>query len=193
VSMKGLAHTIPAGHRLRVAISTSYWPMIWPSPDPATITVHEAGCRADLPIHDAFVALGDDLFAQPEDARTGPVTELREGAEKRWITNDLGARRTEVVASRDDGVYVIDDIGTEQSFTRVRSSSVVDGEPTSARADVECRATYRRGDWDVRVETDITLTCTAESFRMQGRLTAFDGGELFAERRFDHEIERDHL
>jgi uncharacterized protein len=193
VSMKGLAHTIPVGHRLRVAISTSYWPMIWPSPDPATITVHEAGCRAELPTHDAFVALGVDLFAQPEDARTGPVTELRKGAEKRWITNDLGARRTEVVASRDDGVYVIDDIGTEQSFTRVRSSSVVDGEPTSARTDVECRATYRRGDWDVRVETDITLTCTAESFRMQGRLTAFDGGELFAERRFDHEIERDHL
>src|SRR5262249_14544137 len=28
---------LPAGHKMRLAISTAYWPMIWPSPPPATL------------------------------------------------------------------------------------------------------------------------------------------------------------
>ena len=106
---------------------------------------------------------------------------------------DLGARRTEFIAARDDGLYVIDDIGTEQSFTRVRTSSIVDGEPLSARATVECRATYRRGEWNVRIESDLVLSCDAATFRITGRLSAYEGDAIFAERRFERSIPRDHL
>ncbi len=34
-----IAYRVPAGHRLRVSISTAYWPLIWPSPDAATLTL----------------------------------------------------------------------------------------------------------------------------------------------------------
>ena len=30
------------GHRIRVALSTDYWPMVWPSPEPVTVTVDPA-------------------------------------------------------------------------------------------------------------------------------------------------------
>lgn len=192
VPMKGIAQTLPAGHRLRLAVSTSYWPMIWPSPEMAAVTVHEGGCEVRLPVIHSPAPIGQP-FEPPEDAAAGGITVLRDGAERRWTTYDLGERRTTVVASRDDGEYVLDDIGTEQSFTRVRSSSVVDGDPLSARADVQCRATYRRDDWDGRVETDIALTCTATSFVMRARLAANDGDRLFAERHFEHDIARDHV
>ncbi|MFN0280792.1 MAG: CocE/NonD family hydrolase [Kineosporiaceae bacterium] len=193
VSMKGIAQTVPVGHRVRLAISTSHWPMIWPSPHRATVMVHEQGSAAFLPTYDDVSSLGSGGFGPPQDAVTGPVTVLRDGRETRWVRRDLGERTTQFVASRDDGVYVLDDIGTAQSFTRVRSSSIGDGDPTSARADVECRATYRRDGWDVRVETDISLTCTAREFVMTARLGAYDGGELFAERRFEYAIDRDHV
>ena len=192
VPMKALAQTVPAGHRLRVAISTSYWPMIWPSPELATVTVHEDVSRIELPIVGDVVALGD-LFESPQDARPGPVTVIRDGSENRTIVLDLGARRTDFVASRDDGLYVIDDLGTEQSFTRVRTSSIVDGEPTAASASVTCRATYRRGDWDVRIESDVEMTCDADTFRVVARLAAYDADDLFAQRDFDRTIPRDHV
>jgi uncharacterized protein len=193
VELKGIAQTVPVGHRLRLAISTSYWPMIWPSPVPATITVHEQQSRLELPAHQTVQRSRPDLFGPPEDAAAGSVTVLREGSETRHIIRDLGERRTDFVASRDDGVYVIDAVGTEQSFTRVRSSSVVDDEPLKATASVECRATYRRGDWNVRVESDITMTCNEHQFLVDARLAAFDGGELFAERLFHRNIPRGHL
>ena len=196
VELKPIAQTVPAGHRLRVSVSTSLWPMIWPSPHPVTLTVHEDFSTIDLPVTSGltgFTELSDDVFGPPVDAETGPVTVVRDGSETRHITDDLGERRTTFVASRDDGVYVLDDIGTEQTFTRVRSSSVVDDEPLSATASVECRASYRRGEWDVRVESDIVMSCAAETFLIEARLTAYEGDEVFAERRFERLIRRDHV
>jgi uncharacterized protein len=193
VELKGIAQSVSVGHRLRLSISSSYWPMIWPSPVPATITVHEQASHLELPAHHTMQHTRADLFGSPEDATPGSVTVLREGSETRHIIRDLGERRTDFVAARDDGVYVIDAIGTEQSFTRVRSSSVVDGEPLTATAKVECRATYRRGEWDVRLESDVAMTCNESDFLIDARLTAFENGALFAERRFNRTIPRGHL
>jgi uncharacterized protein len=193
VELKGIAQTVPIGQRLRVAISSSYWPMIWPSPVPATLTVHEHASLIELPAQATVQHSSPDLFAAPEDAVAGPVTVHRDGSETRHIVRDLGARRTDFIASRDDGDYVIDDIGTALSFTRIRSSSIVDGEPLSATASVVCRATYRRGSWDARIESDITMTCTETAFVFDARLAAYEADELFAERHFARTIPRGHL
>ena len=193
VEMKGIAQTVATGQRLRLSVSTSYWPMIWPSPQPATVTVHEQASRIELPARPQVVTSRADQFGTPEDATPGPVTIVRDGAETRRIVRDLSQRRTDFIASRDDGVYVIDGIGTEQSFTRVRTSSIVDGEPLTATATVVCRATYRRDDWNVRVESDLAMSCDETSFIVTARLAAFDGDELFAERHFHRTIARDHV
>lgn len=34
VQLNGMAQALPPGHRLRLAISTSYWPLAWPPSDP---------------------------------------------------------------------------------------------------------------------------------------------------------------
>ncbi|MCB1000346.1 MAG: CocE/NonD family hydrolase [Acidimicrobiales bacterium] len=192
-----IAHTVPAGHRLRVAVSNTYWPMLWPSPERTTLTLHHAdgtgGCVLDLPVIDDPHVLADDLFDEPQDARAGRVTVVRPGPERRWTTYDLDERRTNVVASRDDGVYVLDDIGTEQSFTRVRSHSIVDDDPLSATATVRSRATYRRGDWDVRVEADISMRCTVDTFVVEARLAGYDQDQLAIERHWHETIERRHV
>jgi hypothetical protein len=193
IELKGIAQTVPVGHRVRVSISTSYWPMIWPSPRAVTLSVHSPGSCVELPVCAALTFSAADLFGDPEEARAGGVTVLRDGSERRHILYDVGERRTEVVAARDDGVSIIDDIGTEQSFTRVRRSSIVDGEPLSATARVECRATNRREDWDVRVESDIELTSDETSFLITARLEAFEAGTSFAVRHFSRTIPRGHL
>lgn len=186
--LKGIAQTVPAGHRLRMSVSTSYWPMIWPSPEATTVTVHHAGSALAVPTHAVVDVLADTVFERPQDARRGHVTVLRAGSETRHVIRELGEGTTELRAMRDDGDYRIDDIGTELSFTRMRSSFVADADPLSARALVECRAVYRRDDWDVRVETDVEMTCDADAFHFIARLTTYDQGELFADRRFTRSI-----
>ena len=48
--MNGIAHTFPAGHRVRVSVSTSYWPLAWPSPQPVRLTVFTGASRLLLPV-----------------------------------------------------------------------------------------------------------------------------------------------
>ena len=119
IPLKGIAHTLPAGHRLRVAVSSCYWPMIWPSPEPTTLTLHDAHCHLSLPLVDRSAARCPTTCSGRRRTHAPAASRVvRPGAERRWTHHDLDERRTDVVASRDDGVYVLDDIGTEQSFTR---------------------------------------------------------------------------
>lgn len=51
-----IAYRIPAGHTLRVAVSSSYWPMVWPSPENVSLTI-EAG---QISVPSRELATGDE-------------------------------------------------------------------------------------------------------------------------------------
>ena len=50
VKLKDVAFSFPVDHRLRVAISTCYWPMIWPSAESVTLTIHTGVSSLELPV-----------------------------------------------------------------------------------------------------------------------------------------------
>src|SRR4029077_7037757 len=49
VPMTEAGHVFAAGERLRVSLLTCYWPMVWPSPEPATLTVFAGESEIALP------------------------------------------------------------------------------------------------------------------------------------------------
>src|SRR5262245_18765836 len=51
VPLEAIAYAFPAGHRIRVAVSTSYWPWAWPSPQAAAVTLFTGPMsRFELPV-----------------------------------------------------------------------------------------------------------------------------------------------
>ena len=61
IAMKSVAYAVPAGHTVRLALSTSYWPWLWPSPEPVALTVHTGGASTlELPVRTPH-ALDDAL------------------------------------------------------------------------------------------------------------------------------------
>ena len=48
VRLHGTAYAVPPGHRLRLSLSSGYWPIVWPSPESVTLTVYRRGGRASL-------------------------------------------------------------------------------------------------------------------------------------------------
>ena len=50
LQLNDIAHAFPAGHRLRVALSSSYWPIAWPSPEPVVLTVRTGKSALYLPV-----------------------------------------------------------------------------------------------------------------------------------------------
>src|SRR5262249_44575495 len=50
IPLRDRAHAFKRGSRLRIAISTTYWPMVWPSPEPVTLTVYAGESELELPV-----------------------------------------------------------------------------------------------------------------------------------------------
>ena len=93
VPVKSTGYRFAVGHRVRVAVSTHYWPWFWPSQDAATLTVDLAASSmlipvlpADAPIQSP-IDLGEPVIAPP------PALEYLGEAVPYWetTTDDQGA------------------------------------------------------------------------------------------------------
>jgi hypothetical protein len=147
--------TFPAGHRIRLALSTAYWPMVWPAPHDATVTI--LGGALDLPAR----------LPRPEDAAL-PTLPAAETATP--VRDTLGFKLDT------EGKYHLD---------------VKDDDPTSAVAEMRRAETKRRGDWQVRFDVWMRLSCTRDAFRLQASLSARAGDEEVCQREWDSAIPRD--
>ncbi len=197
IQLNDCAQSIPAGHRLRVAISTSYWPLAWPAPTPTTLSVYTGSSTLDLPERPPRA---DDEALRPFDApETAPALEtatLRPAQFTRTTERDLPTRTTtaRVVSEGDafDGAVThLDAIDLDVGYRIEQSFRVTDGAPCSAETEIRQQSLLRRGDWTVRLELSTRLTCTADTFRLEAELTAREGEEIVQTREWDETIPRD--
>jgi hypothetical protein len=196
VRLNDIAQVVPAGHRLRLAVSTAYWPLAWPSPAPVRLTIHAGSGRLDLPVRPPRPE-DDDLrpFGEPEGAPALNASLLRPARYRRVVERDLPSRTTiHAVLSEGDAfegaVTRIDEIDLDIGYSIRQQFRITEPDPTSAEALIEQHALLRRSDWAVRLHLRTHLTCTAETFRQQATLTATAGDETVAQRAWDEEISR---
>jgi predicted acyl esterase len=166
IQLNDIGAAIPAGHRIRLALSTSYWPMIWPAPEKATLTIF-AG-TLDLPARPA----------QPEDESLPSLPEPETATPERATPLRPGVGR-------------IDRLGLEHSYEGKYAFDMKDDDPLSAAAEMRKTETKRRGAWQVRIETQMRLSCTRDAFRLSASLRAWDGDSEVCRREWDRSIPRD--
>jgi hypothetical protein len=175
-----------AGSRLRLAISESLWPLLWPSPRPVTLSLDLAHASLALPVR------------APLDAEPEMPIPLAKGSPSSGRGDPTIARRT-----RDDGTVEYEEVwplagGTiEATGTRLeRSGANVDarlrpGDPASCRWRTWHTVCYARGDWDCTLEAEAELTADGATFHVRERLTAKRGEVVVFEREHRNAIPRD--
>ncbi|MFO1091254.1 MAG: CocE/NonD family hydrolase [Hyphomicrobiales bacterium] len=193
VELNEIAQTIPAGTRLRVAVSTSYWPIAWPSPEKATVTIDPSKSSIELPVLVSDKGLKRVKFEPSVRAEIAATTVTRAGSETRHMIEDIENETTMFEIRRDDGTYVIDEIGTEISYTKLKQYVVHNDDPDRTRSRIACTAHYRRDTWDVRIETDLVMTCDRTHFHLEGTIKTFDHDRTFLDRAFRQSYKRDNL
>ncbi|MGE0119941.1 MAG: CocE/NonD family hydrolase [Dongiaceae bacterium] len=195
VPLEAVAHAFPAGHRIAVSISTAYWPVAWPSPEPATLTVFAGPSRLLLPVRpprDADATLRP--FGAPEKAAQTAHEELAPGRDSnRIITRDFLTRTTTVQLPRDWGRMELTDIGLICEETGDVFYEIADDAPASARCRTRFAMARRRGDWRIRTETRTELRCTPADFVLTATLDAYDGEARVFTRNWHLTVPRDHL
>jgi hypothetical protein len=193
VELNEIAQTIPVGYRLRVAVSTSYWPIAWPSPEAATVTIDPSKSSIEIPQLTSEKGLAKVKFAPAEKSPPAPITIKESGGESRQIILDIERQRVNFVIKRNDGAYVIDEIGTEISLTKLKDFAVSRDGREPPRSLVATTVHYKRGDWNARTETELVMTSDKTHFHMEGRVNAFESGKPFIAREFKRSFRRDCL
>jgi uncharacterized protein len=193
VQLDSIAYAIRAGHRLRVAVSSTYWPWAWPSPEPATLTVH--GGMLELPVRPPRPEDAElPVFAEPE--HTPPLEQEHQAAspDGRTLRRDFATGRLEQRFDYDVGGvvrFVPIDLVSEDSNTI--SYSIVEGDPLSAEVTFRAASGIARGDWSGRAEVEASMRADAEAFHVTTELAAFESGEPVFSRRWEHRFPRDHV
>jgi uncharacterized protein len=193
IVLKPVGEVLPAGHRLRIAVSTAYWPMMWPAPERATLTIDPAGSQLALPLLGDETGLPAVTFAPAERGTVGPMTEVKAAVQERKIIFDVPTETTLLTAFQDDGRYVFDEIATECTGWRRKDYSITRDDPASCATAITCYEERNRPDWRPRLETVVTTTTDGVSFRVTAKLKAWDGDRLLVERDYDETIRRDCL
>jgi uncharacterized protein len=187
------AYSLPAGHRLRVAISPTYWPWAWPSPEPVALTLH-AG-RLDLPARAPRAEDADLLeFAEPEHSAPLRVESAAAGPGGRSLRRDLATGLVEQVFDWDlGGSQRLVDIDLETSDASHTVYSIREGDPLSAEVRFHAVSGMGRGDWSMRSEVTSAMTADADAFHVTTMLEVYEGaGRIFA-RTWTHRFPRDHV
>ncbi|WP_176440865.1 CocE/NonD family hydrolase [Oceanicola sp. 22II-s10i] len=188
VPLDHIAYRLPEGHRLRVAVSTSYWPMLWPQPEAATLTL--TGGALDLPVRPA--AQGDEV--------TFPGPEAAPALRQRIVREDSHVRRTETDRQTGAVTLVIeDDFGEAENLDHGLISGGIARErwtihpddPLSARGDCHWTEVIERDGLRLRTETYSTMTSDATTFHFSARLEAWEGDRLIYDRDVKTEVPRD--
>jgi uncharacterized protein len=197
VTLNAISYTVPAGHRLRIAVSPAYWPIAWPSPEPATLTV-TAGEHSWLELPARRPGVPDPPppahFALPEAAP--PPDHVLLGApaeEERTWHRDARRGLTRVVAEAAHFPYVrLAESGLEYRERGRDSYEITDGDPLSALVVCDREISVSRAGWVTRVESRSTLSATRERFLLTNAVDAYEGETRVAARTWSRSIPRDH-
>lgn len=189
VKLDHCAHRFLKGQRIRVAISTVCWPLIWPSAKPVTLSllagqsavVLPKRTQADQPI---------PVFEGPEGATPIKLREVRPDSHERIHSLDVESGLTQYQIIDDFGDYEDLSHGLQTGGVARENYEINANDPLTANAETHWTQTKGRGEWQTRVETFTSLRADAGNFYLDAEIEAYLGEELVFEKIFTRSIPR---
>jgi hypothetical protein len=168
------AHRLPAGSRLRLAVSAGLWPLVWPDADAGDLTLDVRACRLDLPVRappaveaGMPIALAPPL---PDDPAGGPVLRVEHGSDL------VQVKETWPLSPGGSGPDI--------------QLKMTPGEPSSCVWRAGQTAAFQWAQGAVHVEALVTITAPAGAFHVEEETIATLNGETVAHLRQVTDIPR---
>jgi putative CocE/NonD family hydrolase len=183
VPLRAAGYRFLPGHRIRLSVTSNYWPVLWPSPLACDITVLRGGNTASRLVLPVIPPAGGDGDVEVPTFKTSPagVEEIGGGSEEppAWrIVDDVIAGNV-VVEVREGGTTVLPDgrsLYTSEELTMTAS----DAEPAHARLDTTVVYRWREHDFETEIVAGGLIASDADAFAVDLDLrVTVDGAEFF--------------
>ena len=174
IAFKHVAQTFRAGHRIRLSVSTEYFPVTWPAPEPVTMTLFLDQCRLDLPVrHDDGTR--ENAYDGP---RSAPLLDLvvETPPTYEWSVREDRSRGTfSVEVMEHEGAAEISEQGLWLLGEARETYTFTPGQQLSAAGRLSWTHEMRREGWSIRTLSETTFTATPQDFVIKARLRAWEG------------------
>jgi predicted acyl esterase len=190
VALDHIAYRLPAGHRLRLAVSTSYWPMIWPAPEPVTLVL--TGGALELPVRPA-AAGAEWEFPAAEASPALKTREIRPPAHLRRTEIDQRTGVVSLVIEDDFGMAENLDHGIVTGSVARERWDIHPDDPLSAKGSCHWTEEIIRDGIGLRTETRCQMWADAETFHLAAQLDAYEGDAAVLTRELREEVPRDQI
>ena len=173
------AYRFRKGHRLRLAVSSSYWPLVWPPAAPTAHRILQGALtlpvfRGDPPdLRQPFPVALDLPAVKSHETLAAPALE-------RWQAEEDGVRITAWAQPFTEVRYR--DTRTAFGFETRAEHRVSPDDPASATTRVWHRQRYRRPDGTAEVDCVLTAASDPVAYHVSGRLTVTWNGEAWFSR-----------
>lgn len=177
LTFKATGRRLPRGHRLRLALSTQHWPVIWPQPWLSQLSLESGLSFLSLPVRrtssDALTSpFGEPLTTPPVERKS-----LRDGQHSRTITEDVGSGRRDIALFTDYGRTHLTESGIVTDMVGTDRFSITRGDPLSAVAVADWRYGITSGEADVTATARTELRCDAEHLILDWRVETQERGK----------------
>lgn len=188
VQLNDIGQQFPAGHRLQIAVSTSYFPLAWPPPRSVQLRIHTGLSRLLLPVRP--VCHESISFPSAEAAPAGALQRLAPSQHEWRVVRELDKDNSMLEVINDAGTYHLEDIDvtvqrSAREWYRFRNDdfSSVSGETLWHRG-------LSRGDWSVNTVSRTVLRCDPDNFYLDVELDAHENQRRVFSRNWRHRIPR---
>ncbi|WP_187431529.1 CocE/NonD family hydrolase [Roseobacter fucihabitans] len=190
VRLDHAAYRIPEGHRLRVAVSNSYWPLMWPSPERHKITLD----RGEILVPVRRTSKREEhSFPPPTAAPPWQNETLREANSKRSREVDMVTGISRLIIEDDFGKLKDAEHGLISGSIAREEWSIHPDDPLSARGTCHWSDELEREGVRLRTEARCAMWSDATHFHLSARMEAYENDVLIFERDHSDQIARDHL
>jgi len=180
-----------AGHRIRLSLSTSYWPMVLPAPSDPGLTLDLASLGLALPKLDDH-----RVITVPEPANPDPLPKYIEhaaGKTSRRVERDMTTGKTHYYIFEDTGLFEHPDTGFATQDIRNEIWTIAADDPLSMTGVSTWTCVAKRENWSVKTVSVSRIGCTATEWLTSASVTAFEGETQIFEKTFEKRLPRDFM
>ena len=190
VTLDHIGYRVPKGHKLRVAISNAYWPLIWPAPQASKMTLHSGL----LALTERPTAGGDEhTFKPPTAADPWETEEIRPENHIRRQETDMTTGMVSLIIEDDFGKTRDADHGLINGSIARERWDINPDDPLCARGTCHWTDELERDDIKLRTETHSAMWADSTHFYLKARIEAYENDTLIYERDISDSIKREML
>ncbi len=172
------AYRFKAGHKIRLALAGSYWPLVWPAPEASKTTLSEGPSTLSLPV----LSEASETHIPEPDGKAQPARHSVLEAQPLQRSTKEAEDGTLISTWHQPSVRVHHH-ATNSTFGYETSArhQVQKDDPLSAQSRFDHSMAFERPDGVARVRSYAEVRCDAESFHLSGEVVVtWNDEEIFA-------------